>query len=547
MGSARAASFSNEAKGGPLHNGANDAAVSVSQHRLPPAMGTSQLPPLRSNASATSFVNDHDGDHHAVPRYTRPRFADSGSERLYDLLSASPVDLGDTDAVGVRGLVWRGVAHLPLRPFAWRAMFHYPHSASGGHSSYAAALQRRLMQYRGYIEKYFDPRSSDGKSERLPQELAILHQLNVDLPRHTLSLYHHPGLRERLQRALFIWSVRHPATSYVQGFDDLVCVFYTTFLTERLALAMARQREQHRENATMHRTRIAGGRLVVRSRNSSSTALDEHPTAAHHPQQQQQQQPSHGHAPTSADDLVDALSHLPLSDQMAAGSSASLWDAANRIVTINEGPRGVAKITAAFAQYGLTDAELDRAETDTYYCAGTFLEWVQHHYIHGTPGINAAMQDIEALVRRVDPEFGASIDALGIACSTFLYPWVHCFFVRFVPAALAPRLMDTFLAIGSPFPHFHVYLCAALLLSLKPVVTERPMEYVLPLLQRPTTFEGDVDAGKEPASPVNPSAAGVATPFTASGRAAVSAGWLDALISSAFLLSLRDTAGVTPP
>ena len=34
------------------------------------------------------------------------------------------------------------------------------------------------------------------------------------------------------QRVLYVWAVRHPASGYVQGINDLLTPFFTVFLTE---------------------------------------------------------------------------------------------------------------------------------------------------------------------------------------------------------------------------------------------------------------------------------------------------------------------------
>jgi len=37
------------------------------------------------------------------------------------------------------------------------------------------------------------------------------------------------------ERILYIWAVRHPASGYVQGINDLVTPFFVVFLAEYLA------------------------------------------------------------------------------------------------------------------------------------------------------------------------------------------------------------------------------------------------------------------------------------------------------------------------
>lgn len=39
-----------------------------------------------------------------------------------------------------------------------------------------------------------------------------------------------------LERILYIWSIRHPASGYVQGINDLVTPFMVVFLQEYISM-----------------------------------------------------------------------------------------------------------------------------------------------------------------------------------------------------------------------------------------------------------------------------------------------------------------------
>ena len=39
-------------------------------------------------------------------------------------------------------------------------------------------------------------------------------------------------VQDIFQRVLYVWAVRHPASGYVQGINDLLTPFFTVFLTE---------------------------------------------------------------------------------------------------------------------------------------------------------------------------------------------------------------------------------------------------------------------------------------------------------------------------
>lgn len=50
------------------------------------------------------------------------------------------------------------------------------------------------------------------------------------------ALFQQTTVQEMFERILFIWAIRHPASGYVQGMNDLVTPFYVVFLQEYLPL-----------------------------------------------------------------------------------------------------------------------------------------------------------------------------------------------------------------------------------------------------------------------------------------------------------------------
>lgn len=50
-----------------------------------------------------------------------------------------------------------------------------------------------------------------------------------------ISLFQQIVVQEMFERILFIWAIRHPASGYVQGMNDLVTPFFVVFLEEVLA------------------------------------------------------------------------------------------------------------------------------------------------------------------------------------------------------------------------------------------------------------------------------------------------------------------------
>lgn len=59
-------------------------------------------------------------------------------------------------------------------------------------------------------------------------------QVSVDVPRTApdVPFFQQDEMQATLRRLLYIWGVRHPASGYVQGVNDLVTPFLAVFLSE---------------------------------------------------------------------------------------------------------------------------------------------------------------------------------------------------------------------------------------------------------------------------------------------------------------------------
>jgi hypothetical protein len=61
----------------------------------------------------------------------------------------------------------------------------------------------------------------------------------VDVPRTApdVPFFQQEAMQSALRRLLYIWGVRHPASGYVQGVNDLVTPFLAVFLSEHFPSA----------------------------------------------------------------------------------------------------------------------------------------------------------------------------------------------------------------------------------------------------------------------------------------------------------------------
>lgn len=97
-----------------------------------------------------------------------------------------------------------------------------------------STLERKRKEYLDGVKQAFEragPNSTpSGKSRGLDE--AIWHQISIDVPRTNphIELYSYEATQRSLERILYLWAVRHPASGYVQGINDLVTPFWEVFL-----------------------------------------------------------------------------------------------------------------------------------------------------------------------------------------------------------------------------------------------------------------------------------------------------------------------------
>ncbi|KAG2332903.1 hypothetical protein Bca52824_004083 [Brassica carinata] len=95
-----------------------------------------------------------------------------------------------------------------------------------------AVLRRKRLEYLESVGQFYDLPDS----ERSDDEINMLRQIAVDCPRTVpdVSFFQQAQVQKSLERILYTWAIRHPASGYVQGINDLVTPFLVIFLSEYL-------------------------------------------------------------------------------------------------------------------------------------------------------------------------------------------------------------------------------------------------------------------------------------------------------------------------
>ena len=126
----------------------------------------------------------------------------------------------------LRSVSWNGIPTM-YRSSAWKIMLGYlPTSKARRQDS----IRNKRAEYQMARRQYYDI-DDDTRSH---QEQETLRQVLVDVPRTApeVPLFRHEKVRRILSRLLYIWAMRHPASSYVQGINDLATPLLVVFLSD---------------------------------------------------------------------------------------------------------------------------------------------------------------------------------------------------------------------------------------------------------------------------------------------------------------------------
>ncbi|KAL5485102.1 GYP1 [Sanghuangporus weigelae] len=128
----------------------------------------------------------------------------------------------DVNIVELRKIAWNGIPS-DLRPVAWPLLLGHLSLHSDMRCS---ALARKRAEYASLVDVTF----AKGR-EGLDQQ--IWHQIEIDVPRTRpgVKLWMYEATQRSIERILYVWAIRHPASGYVQGINDLVTPFFQVFLS----------------------------------------------------------------------------------------------------------------------------------------------------------------------------------------------------------------------------------------------------------------------------------------------------------------------------
>ena len=161
--------------------------------------------------------------------------AERRAAKFVEVLSSEVIDLEKLRALSWLGIPLSNLAEfsplIELRSVVWKILVEYLPTSK---AIQAETLQRKRGEYKELVAMYC---TKDGiRADQSEYDIKNYKQILVDVPR-TMSdypLFNNPIIREILVRVLFIWNIRHPASGYVQGINDLCAPFIITYLSDYL-------------------------------------------------------------------------------------------------------------------------------------------------------------------------------------------------------------------------------------------------------------------------------------------------------------------------
>ncbi len=192
-----------------------------------------------AEAAAISVINNHKTrldnscQKHSIPpknynnqlvfSSTSKKQSDDGTSRLSKfktVLQTNVLELNE-----LKKLSWSGVPS-EIRADTWRLLAGY---LPANIERRKEVLERKRLDYLNLVQQYYHT-----DRDEIFQD--IYHQIHIDIPRMSplISLFQQKTVQEIFERILFIWAIRHPASGYVQGINDLVTPFFVVFLQEVL-------------------------------------------------------------------------------------------------------------------------------------------------------------------------------------------------------------------------------------------------------------------------------------------------------------------------
>ncbi|KAI6021436.1 rab-GTPase-TBC domain-containing protein [Pisolithus microcarpus] len=163
-------------------------------------------------------TNSRSGDTEKLLRETSIR--QNRRLKFIDCLSKEDVDIAE-----LRKLAWAGTPN-DLRSYCLANTSVVEGYIPLPSNLRVPTLARKREEYLSLVQLAF-------ARDRQSLDQQVWHQIEIDVPRTRpgTQLWMQETTQRSLERILYVWAIRHPASGYVQGINDLVTPFFQVFLS----------------------------------------------------------------------------------------------------------------------------------------------------------------------------------------------------------------------------------------------------------------------------------------------------------------------------
>lgn len=139
-------------------------------------------------------------------------------EKFEELLNNKSLDME-----ALSSLCWNGIPKK-WRSLAWKILSGY---LPVGAEYRKSIMDSKRRNYWNLVEQYYKCGIDDSYQD-------TYRQIHIDIPRTNpmIALFQQRTVQVMYERILFTWAIRHPASGYVQGMNDLVTPFFIVFLKD---------------------------------------------------------------------------------------------------------------------------------------------------------------------------------------------------------------------------------------------------------------------------------------------------------------------------
>ncbi|KAF5929669.1 hypothetical protein HPG69_002391, partial [Diceros bicornis minor] len=344
-------------------------------------------------------------------------------EKFRQLLSSHNTDLDE-----LRKYSWPGVPR-EVRPITWRLLSGY---LPANTERRKLTLQRKREEYFGFIEQYYDSRNEEHHQD-------TYRQIHIDIPRTNplIPLFQQPLVQEIFERILFIWAIRHPASGYVQGINDLVTPFFVVFLSEYVGKKHEHQVEQ--AIALSYLRSVCFSQECSREDVSTCFIF------------------------CFTEEDVENFDVTNLSQDMLRSIEAdSFWCMSKLLDGIQD--------NYTFAQPGI-QKKVKALEELVSRIDATFLARTLSSSLSAVgstsilPNLNRKVVPPGPMTLPVSEQVHNHFRRYEVEYLQFAFRWMNNLLMRELPLRCTIRLWDTYQSEPEGFSHFHLYVCAAFLIK----------------------------------------------------------------------------------